>query len=131
MGGIAGPALWPKIALIIEGFFAGAVSAGSAIRAYAEEETPRGAARSALESPMTDDGRSCRGARARWGFDRRGRGAPAGCKTPVRDGGGSVDWAALRLFACACLPVRDERKNLRDRSGVLGCLLYTSDAADE
>ena len=48
-------------------------------------------------------------ARARWVFTAEG-GAPAGCKTPVRDGGGSVDWAALRLFACACLPVRDERK---------------------
>jgi hypothetical protein len=52
IGGMAGPAEPPKMALIMDGFGTAVVSAGSAMRAPAEVLTPRVAARRALERTM-------------------------------------------------------------------------------
>ena len=85
IGGIAGPAEPPKMALIMDGLGTAAVRAGRAIRAPAEVLTPRVAARRALERTISNPERGA--TLRRYGRTRGLICAGGGSSTPARVGG--------------------------------------------
>ena len=114
MGGMAGPALPPKIALSMEGLAGAVVRAGRDIRAAAEVETPRDAARSALERTMATrvlrdasraEGTSLAARRARGYSPFRGRWLAFRSLLDQSEST-SVD---LRLTVCLCVSTRGKK----------------------